>query len=214
MARLNQTTRGLTKTKNISGHAAYVMDDKTKLATMALTTLFAEDKFYGDNTTQLLDLAAHLCQQGEGVYMAKLAVWARTKGNLRTVSHALAAVVAHECSGEPFVRPMVRAIASQRGDDGTEMLAVDASGQASVVTVGRVKVEVRPMLLVEASVKTEDGEKTGAIFLQNAETIRLTAPGGRPVSVVKLKPGDKVLVRVDEAGRHFGMRIKEDIKEG
>lgn len=123
MARLNQTTRGLNKTKNISGHAAYVMDDKTKLATMALTTLFAEDKFYGDNTTQLLDLAAHLCQQGEGVYVAKLAVWARTKGNLRTVSHALAAVVAHECSSESFVRPMVRIIASQRGDDGTEMLA-------------------------------------------------------------------------------------------
>ena len=70
------------------------------------------------------------------------------------------------------------------------------------------------MLLVEACVKTAEGEKCGAIFLQNAETIRLTAPGGRPVSVVKLKAGDKVLVRIDEAGRHFGMRIKEDIKEG
>ena len=97
---------------------------------------------------------------------------------------------------------------------GSEVLVVDAQGRTMLTTIGRVKVEVRPMLLVEASVKTEDGEKTGAIFLQNAETIRLTAPGGRPVSVVKLKPGDKVLVRVDEAGRHFGMRIKEDIKEG
>lgn len=123
MARLNQSTRGLTKTHNISGHAAYVMDDKTKLATMALTTLFAEDKFYGDTSVQLLELATKLCQQGEGAFVAKVAVWARTQGNLRTVSHVLAAVVAHECSGEPFVRPMVRAIAFQRGDDGTEMLA-------------------------------------------------------------------------------------------
>ena len=123
MARLNQSTRGLNKTRNISGHAAYVMDDKTKLATMALTTLFAEDKYYGDTSVQLLELAARLCEQGEGAFVAKLAVWARTKGNLRTVSHVLAAVVAHECSGEPFVRPMVRTIASQRGDDGTEMLA-------------------------------------------------------------------------------------------
>ena len=51
------------------------------------------------------------------------------------------------------------------------------------------------------------------MFLQNAETIRLTAPDGTPVSVVTLKPGDKVLCRTDEAGRHFGMRIKEDIQE-
>ena len=28
-----------------------------------------------------------------------------------------------------------------------------------------------------------------------------------------LKAGDKVLCRTDEAGRHFGMRIKEDIQE-
>ena len=123
MARLNQTTTGINKTTNISGHPAYALDAKTKLATMALTTLFAEDKFYGDNTAELLHLAENLCQQGEGTYVAKLAVWARTQGNLRTVSHVLAAVVAHECSGEPFVRPMVRTIAARRGDDGTEMLA-------------------------------------------------------------------------------------------
>ena len=133
MARLNLSTRGLNKTYNISGHAAYVMDDKTKLATMALTTLFGEDKFYGDNSAQLLALAAYLCRQGEGAYVAKLAVWARTQGNLRTVSHVLAAVVAHECSGEPFVRPMVRTIAARRGDDGTEMLAAHAALYGSKV---------------------------------------------------------------------------------
>ena len=92
---------------------------------------------------------------------------------------------------------------------GDEMLVVDASGRTSVATAGRVKVEVRPMLLIEARA----GGKTGTIFLQNAETIRLTAPDGTPVSVVTLKPGDRVLCRLDEAGRHFGMRIKEDIQE-
>ena len=92
---------------------------------------------------------------------------------------------------------------------GTEVLVVDSEGKTSVATTGRVKVEVRPMLLIEARA----GGKTGAVFLQNAETIRLTAPDGTPVSVVALKPGDKVLCRLDEAGRHFGMRIKEDIQE-
>lgn len=96
---------------------------------------------------------------------------------------------------------------------GSEVLVVDSNGDTMVTTVGRIKLEVRPMLLVEAVVHTEEGDKTGAVFLQNAETIRLTAPGGKPVSVVKLKPGDTVLCRIDQAGRHFGMRIKEDIKE-
>lgn len=93
---------------------------------------------------------------------------------------------------------------------GRDVLVVDASGASSLATVGRVKVEVRPMLLITA----QAGDKTGQVFLQNAETIRLTRPGGEPVSVVTLKPGDEVLVRVDEPGRHFGMRIREDIKEG
>ena len=92
---------------------------------------------------------------------------------------------------------------------GSEMLVVDNEGNTTVATAGRVKVEVRPMLLVEAKAHG----KTGAVFLQNAETIRLTAPDGTPVSVVTLKPGDKILCRLDEAGRHFGMRIKEDIQE-
>ena len=92
---------------------------------------------------------------------------------------------------------------------GTEMLVVDNEGRTSVAVAGRVKVEVRPMLLIEAKA----GGKTGTVFLQNAETIRLTAPDGTPVSVVGLKPGDRVLCRTDEAGRHFGMRIKEDIEE-
>lgn len=116
---------------------------------------------------------------------------------------------------------------------GREVLIVSHDGTTSVATVGRVKVERRPMLLIEARLadaleSPKPGAKagsapaatdkevaiTGAVFLQNAETIRLVRPDGVPVSVVELKPGDRVLCRTDVAGRHFGMRIAEDIKEG
>ena len=96
---------------------------------------------------------------------------------------------------------------------GQEVLIVGADGQTTVATLGRVKIEVRPMLLIEAEVRGPQGTQRGAVFLQNAETIRLTAPDGTPLSVVSLKPGDTVLCRTDEAGRHFGMRIREDIRE-
>jgi 3-dehydroquinate synthase II len=97
---------------------------------------------------------------------------------------------------------------------GSEVLIVDGKGATSTATVGRVKVERRPMLLIEAEMQTENGPVTGGAFLQNAETIRLVTPEGRPVSVVDLKPGDAVLCRADVAGRHFGIRISEEIKEG
>ncbi len=93
---------------------------------------------------------------------------------------------------------------------GEEVLIVSADGSSSLASVGRVKIEIRPMLLIEAQIA--DGTR-GAIFLQNAETIRLTRPDGEPVSVVTLKAGDSILCHTDEAGRHFGMRISEEIQE-
>jgi 3-dehydroquinate synthase II len=92
---------------------------------------------------------------------------------------------------------------------GDEVLVVNAAGESRLATIGRVKVEARPMLLIEA----ETHGQRGAVFLQNAETIRLVTPQGAPASVVDLKQNDEVLCRLDQAGRHFGMRINEDITE-
>jgi 3-dehydroquinate synthase II len=91
---------------------------------------------------------------------------------------------------------------------GDELLAVDSEGTARKVVVGRSKVERRPLLLVEAEGK---GRRYSTI-LQNAETIRLCTPEG-PVSITDLKPGQKVLVRLEEGGRHFGHSINETIME-
>ncbi|WP_045221764.1 3-dehydroquinate synthase II family protein [Desulfonatronum thioautotrophicum] len=92
---------------------------------------------------------------------------------------------------------------------GREVLIVDATGRTSLAVVGRSKVEIRPLILISASC----GDRTGTIFLQNAETIRLVRPDGSPVSVVALAPGDEILCRLDTAGRHFGMAISEEISE-
>jgi 3-dehydroquinate synthase II len=91
---------------------------------------------------------------------------------------------------------------------GDEVLVVDAQGRARAVVLGRVKIERRPMLLVEA----EAEGRVVKTLLQNAETIRLLGPGGAK-SVVELAPGDKLLVRLDEGGRHFGMSVDETVLE-
>ena len=49
------------------------------------------------------------------------------------------------------------------------------------------------MLMITAQMETPEGTRTGSVFLQNAETIRLVRPDGTPVSVVALRPGDEVI---------------------
>lgn len=92
---------------------------------------------------------------------------------------------------------------------GDPVLIIDYKGRSEVGFVGRAKVEKRPMMLVEAAYKG----KTLSLVMQNAETIRLTKPGGEPVSIARLTPGDRVLAYLEEAGRHFGVKIDETIVE-
>ena len=92
---------------------------------------------------------------------------------------------------------------------GDRVMVNGAKGGCRQATVGRVKIEQRPLLLVDA-------EYQGApvsIILQNAETIRLARPDGSAISVAKLEPGDVVLGALDIAGRHFGMAVNETILE-
>ncbi len=165
---------------------------------------------------------------GHRVCVDTLSMLRTGQGMLVGNSSAFTVLVHAETESNPYVaaRPFrinagaVHAYAVMPGDRtryleelaaGDEVLIVGRDGHTSLATVGRVKVEVRPMLLIRA--RTSDGTE-GAVFLQNAETIRVVRTDGTPVSVVSLAEGDEILVRTDSAGRHFGMRITEDIKEG
>jgi len=94
-------------------------------------------------------------------------------------------------------------------ETGDEVLTVDKNGNTKTTVVGRVKIEKRPLMLVEAEY---DGF-TIMTLLQNAETIRLVQDNGNPLSVAELKIGDKVMVYLDKSARHFGMAIEETIIE-
>ena len=88
---------------------------------------------------------------------------------------------------------------------GDEILIVDDKGNTRLTSVGRAKIEWRPLILVEA----EFGGKRIKTIVQNAETIRLvTKNGSKPVT--ELKVGDEVLAHTVEGGRHFGTLVKEE----
>lgn len=91
---------------------------------------------------------------------------------------------------------------------GDEVLITDAKGRTRTAVVGRVKIEERPLILVEVEV----AGRTVSTILQNAETVALMTPDG-PRSVVDLEPGDEVLVRIGAEGRHFGTAVEERVVE-
>lgn len=92
---------------------------------------------------------------------------------------------------------------------GDKVLIVNTRGETRAGVIGRLKIERRPLLLIEA-------ECEGEIFktlAQNAETINLVAKDGKPIPVTELKPGDEVLIHVERVGRHFGVEVAETIVE-
>ncbi len=92
-------------------------------------------------------------------------------------------------------------------ETGSEVLILDSKGKARRVTVGRSKIERRPMLMIKAMV----GGETGGIIAQDAETIRFVKSNGQLVSVTHLKKGDTVMVHSKPAtGRHFGMEVSDE----
>jgi len=96
---------------------------------------------------------------------------------------------------------------------GDRVLAVKNKGETRVVSVGRVKIETRPMLRFELEVMQENKKTTLSCVCQNAETIRFVDINGEAKSVVHIKIGDEVLVHIGPGATHFGTAIKESIIE-
>ena len=92
---------------------------------------------------------------------------------------------------------------------GDELLVVNSKGDARTVTIGRIKIERRPLLYIEAKI----GERHINTFIQDDWHVRMMGAKGeiRPSSEIKI--GDKLLGFADKPGRHVGIQVEETIKE-
>jgi 3-dehydroquinate synthase II len=95
-------------------------------------------------------------------------------------------------------------------ESGTEVLIVNKEGTTRRVTVGRSKIETRPLKLVRGEINGE----VGTVILQNAETITFVTGDARLIPVTELKVGDEILgCAHPQTGRHFGIEVDEHIIE-
>ncbi|CAA3013847.1 3-dehydroquinate synthase II [Olea europaea subsp. europaea] len=99
---------------------------------------------------------------------------------------------------------------------GKEVIVVDQNGMQRTAIIGRVKIETRPLILVEAKIDL-DNHTTYSILLQNAETVALVSSAGghqqTAIPVTSLKIGDEILMRLQGGARHTGIEIEEFIVE-
>ncbi|GAA3101270.1 bagremycin/ferroverdin biosynthesis 3,4-AHBA synthase BagC/FevH [Streptomyces rectiviolaceus] len=89
---------------------------------------------------------------------------------------------------------------------GSKIVAADVEGRTRLVTVGRVKIETRPLISVNAV--SSDGREVNLI-LQDDWHVRVLGPGGAVLNSTELKPGDKVLGYLPTEDRHVGYPLDE-----
>ena len=93
---------------------------------------------------------------------------------------------------------------------GSPVMIVNAKGKVRRACVGRVKIEQRPLRLIEVEFA---GKQRVNILMQDDWHVRIFSDTAQPLNISELKPGAKVLGYVTEPGRHVGIKINESIIE-
>ena len=120
MSKFNEKKAGAPMEKNFMGEDAYVLSDKEALTSMVMTTFLTDAYYVTEN--QLAQTIVELAQKCGYEFTAKLALYARTKGNLRSVSHLLAALVCKDSTHPSWLKSFYEHIVL-RPDDISEILS-------------------------------------------------------------------------------------------
>tara|TARA_Y100000588_G_scaffold314596_1_gene342308 strand:- start:5833 stop:6738 length:906 start_codon:yes stop_codon:yes gene_type:complete len=94
-------------------------------------------------------------------------------------------------------------------NSGDEVAIASEEGTYEKATIGRLKIEHRPLLMIRYS--TPDSQ--GQIVVQQAETVRMVSSEKEVISVTDLEPGDRISVIIDNRARHIGMAVDGGVVE-
>ncbi len=89
---------------------------------------------------------------------------------------------------------------------GSHVLAVGADGSTRNVAVGRIKLETRPLLRIDAT--AANGVQV-SLMVQDDWHVRVLGPGAAVLNVTALEPGTKLLGYVATDSRHVGYPVAE-----
>jgi len=116
----NHSTKGTNQVVNYEKAPAYRLSPEWDLYATVVTSSFS-DKFY-ETASDRLEKMRHLIAENDPRFVARLAIYAREKMNLRSIPLVLAVELARAHSGDALVRQLTTRII-QRADEITELLA-------------------------------------------------------------------------------------------
>jgi len=119
MSRFNTTSEG-TKTVNLAGGQAYKQTPELELVSILLTS-FANDQFYR-SSSDTFDTLTQLILMCDKKFVAKAAIYARTKFGMRSISHVVASELAKHIGGNKWAKDFYESIV-YRPDDMMEILS-------------------------------------------------------------------------------------------
>lgn len=121
MSKFNSKNEGVQPTEvNEMGEGAFKLDAKEELVSTCMTT-FLQGAYY-ENETQETRRILEKLQEVDPFFAAKLALYVRKEGNLRSVSHLIASTIAERASGTDWIKRFYDKVVI-RPDDMSEILA-------------------------------------------------------------------------------------------
>ena len=125
MGKYNTKKTPVTPTEtNFMGEMAFKLSEKEELVSTVMTT-FMQDAYY-ENDSEIATRIKKLLDKVDPLFSAKLAIYARNEGNLRSVTHLISAYIAKAISGSEWGKRFYSKIVV-RPDDMSEILACYAA---------------------------------------------------------------------------------------
>lgn len=121
MGKYNTKKTPVTPTEtNFMGEMAFKLSEKEELVSTVMTT-FLQDAYY-EKESEITTRIKKLLDKVDPLFSAKLAIYARNEGNLRSVTHLISAYIAKAISGSEWGKRFYSKIVV-RPDDMSEILA-------------------------------------------------------------------------------------------
>lgn len=125
MGKFNTKNEGVKPTEtNFMGEMAFKLSDKEELVSTVMTT-FLQDAYY-EKESELTKRILNLIDKVDPLFCAKLAIYARNDGNLRSVTHLVSAYLARYMSAQDWGKRFYNKIVI-RPDDMSEILSCYAT---------------------------------------------------------------------------------------
>lgn len=115
-------------TVNVAGTSAYSREYKNEIVSIVMNSLLNGDSYYESDASRIKNIENQM-KKGlsdnleNAEFLAKAMVYARTMGNLRSVSHLMGTVLSENVKHSDFMRPALRTV-MLRPDDATEMVSL------------------------------------------------------------------------------------------